>query len=398
MSIRINDWFVAGNAQKTNSDWNATEGYAQILNKPLNLVHTDGNETISGTKTFASIVFAPTPATNTEDTSVATAAYTVAKIQQHSANTTAHPDIRLLISNLDTKADNINNDLIAEMQVRSDDDDNLQAQIDALSAKGNIADIVGTYADLMSYDTSRLYANDIIKVLQDETRDDMSTYYKWVNDGGSYDWDYIGSEAPTYTKTEIDNDFYNKTAINNNFVPQVRTINSKALSTNLTFTLADFADDVGYALDNSVVHLNSNETINGVKTFTQTIQGTAYRALWGDLAEYYLTDEQYPKGTLVQFGGEKEITLSKNKVNAVITSEPGFILNGEQENSQAIALIGRVPVRVIGKVKKFDKIALSYIDGVGCVSNESEKPIGIALEDKSVEDEGLVLCSVKIDF
>lgn len=398
MSIRINDWFVAGNAQKTNSDWNATSGYAQILNKPENLVHTDGNETISGTKTFASVAFAATPSLNVEDSSIATASYVVSKIQQHNINTSAHQDIRLLITNVDNKATNINNDLIVEMQTRSDDDDNLQSQIDALSAKGNIADIVGTYDDLMNYDTTKLYENDIIKVLQDETRDDMSTYYKWVEDGGSFEWEYIGSEAPVYTKTEIDNDFYNKTAVNANFVPQIRTINNQSLASNLTFTLADFTDDVGYAHDNTVVHLNNDETINGVKTFTSVINGTAYRAQWADLAEYYLTDAQYPKGTLVQFGGEKEITIATNKVNAVITSEPGFILNSEQKDSQAIALIGRVPVRVIGKVKKFDKIALSYVDGVGCVSNESENPIGIALEDKNDSDEGLILCSVKLSF
>lgn len=149
---------------------------------------------------------------------------------------------------------------------------------------------------------------------------------------------------------------------------------------------------------NKITTERGDNTFYGANTFNQTIQGTAYRALWGDLAEYYLTDAEYPKGTLVQFGGEKEITVAKNKVNAVITSEPGFILNGEQKDSQAIALIGRVPVRIIGKVKKFDKIALSYIDGVGCVNNETESPIGIALENKDDSDEGLIICSVKINF
>ena len=111
-----------------------------------------------------------------------------------------------------------------------------------------------------------------------------------------------------------------------------------------------------------------------------------------------MVDQQYPKGTLVQFGGEKEITIAKNKVNAVISSEPGVILNGEMKDSQAIALIGRVPVRVIGKVKKFDKIALSFIDGVGCVNNDSDNYIGIALVNKDDSDEGLVLCSIRIDL
>ena len=149
---------------------------------------------------------------------------------------------------------------------------------------------------------------------------------------------------------------------------------------------------------NKIATVQGNNTFTGQNTFNQTINGTAYRAQWGDLAEYYLTDKEYPKGTLVQFGGEKEITIATNKVNAVITSEPGFVLNNEQKDSQAIALIGRVPVRIIGKVKKFDKISLSYIDGVGCVNNDTETPMGIALQDKIEEDESLVLCSVKISL
>ena len=175
-----------------------------------------------------------------------------------------------------------------------------------------------------------------------------------------------------------------------------RTANETGTSSTIIPTMG-WVNDATSGVNN-VVHKTGDETIGGTKTFSDTIQGTAYRALWGDLAEYYLTDEQYSKGTLVQFGGEKEITIAKNKVNAVITSEPGFILNSNMEDSQAVALIGRVPVRIIGKVKKFDKIALSYIDGVGCVNNDAEYPVGIALESKDDSDEGLVICSVKLNL
>ncbi len=141
-----------------------------------------------------------------------------------------------------------------------------------------------------------------------------------------------------------------------------------------------------------------NVTCSTTWTFSNTIQGTALRAQWADLAEYYLTDKVYPKGTLVMFGGDKEFTIATNKVNGVISSNPALMMNSELKDGQPIALTGRVPVRVIGKVKKFDKIALSYIDGVGCVNNESENFIGRALEDKFDDDEALVLCSVKINL
>lgn len=66
---------------------------------------------------------------------------------------------------------------------------------------------------------------------------------------------------------------------------------------------------------------------SGNNTFTGTINGISMGSYWGDLAEYYESDNEYPKGTLVKFGGEKEITIADDTVNAVITSNPGFILN-----------------------------------------------------------------------
>lgn len=144
-------------------------------------------------------------------------------------------------------------------------------------------------------------------------------------------------------------------------------------------------------------------TFTGRVTFTQVINGKANRANWADLAEYYFADAKYPEGTLVRFGGMKEITIANGgTVNAVVTSKPGYLMHAEiseEENAVAIALIGRVPVRILGKVKKFDKIALSEIyAGLGCVNNKAENFIGIALEDKDLEDEGLVLCSVMLRF
>ena len=157
----------------------------------------------------------------------------------------------------------------------------------------------------------------------------------------------------------------------------------------------NFAGNNTYSGDNTY---NGNETFNGACTFTQPINGTAMYAHWGDLAECYESDKEYPKGTLVKFGGEKEITIADTHANAVITSEPGFILNSQMENGQAIALVGRVPVRVIGKVEKFDHLKLSDIVGVAIVNKEQVNSVAIALESKATEEEGLVLCVVKLEF
>lgn len=142
---------------------------------------------------------------------------------------------------------------------------------------------------------------------------------------------------------------------------------------------------------------------SGNNTFTGTINGISMGSYWGDLAEYYESDNEYPKGTLVKFGGEKEITIADDTVNAVITSNPGFILNMgmNKKTRQAIALVGRVPVRVIGKCNKFDYLTLSDVPGIARALEQNEFPMNViarALENKDKIEEDLVLCVVKLDL
>ena len=148
-----------------------------------------------------------------------------------------------------------------------------------------------------------------------------------------------------------------------------------------------------FAYDADTVHTTGNETIQGSKTFTSDIQGTAVRAKWADLAECYLADKDYPPGTLLEFGGEKELTLARHKVNAVVSTKPGFVLNEGQ--GLPVCLAGRVPVRVIGSVNKFDHLVLSS-NGVAVVDNMDDSYFATALEDNTDEDEKLVLCSCQL--
>lgn len=122
-------------------------------------------------------------------------------------------------------------DIGNEATVRASADNNLQQQIDAITAASDVTDIVGTYADLVAYDTSDLPNNSIIKVLKDEAHDDETTYYRWVITAGVGAWVLIGEEGPYYTKSEA----------NSTFVPQTRTINGKPLTNNISLD----AEDVG---------------------------------------------------------------------------------------------------------------------------------------------------------
>ena len=129
----------------------------------------------------------------------------------------------------------------------------------------------------------------------------------------------------------------------------------------------------------------------------QTFNGTAIRANWADLAEKYITDEEYPVGTVVQFGGKYEVTLAKTKVNGVISSKPGFILNSKSKG-QPVALCGKVKIRVLGYLKKGDRLTLC---GNGIARKKYwyefyKQTIGIALEDKFCHSERLIECITQL--
>lgn len=89
-----------------------------------------------------------------------------------------------------------------EAEIRSNADQEIWTEIETIEASSDVVDVVGTYAELQQYDTSKLKDNDIIKVLQDETRDDAITYYRWSTT--THTFTYVGAEGPYYTSSEVD--------------------------------------------------------------------------------------------------------------------------------------------------------------------------------------------------
>ena len=90
-------------------------------------------------------------------------------------------------------------------------------------------------------------------------------------------------------------------------------------------------------------------------------------ANYADLAENYTSDQQYPPGTVLVFGGEAEVTQSHNshdtRIAGVVSTNPAYLMNGA-EPGIAVALQGRVPCRVLGPVSKGDRVVSSHIAGV----------------------------------
>ena len=150
-------------------------------------------------------------------------------------------------------------------------DNALQEQIDAIVSKQELADIVGTYADLQAYDKSKLQNNAIIEVLQDETHDNAVSYYKFNSSSQSFS--YIGSTAATYTKQESDAKYVKLTGAETiegtktfNTTPIVGTVTSGDNSTKAASTA--FVQTAISTAGNNYVHLTGNETVGGAKTFT----------------------------------------------------------------------------------------------------------------------------------
>lgn len=142
-------------------------------------------------------------------------------------------------------------------------------------------------------------------------------------------------------------------------------------------------------LDNAA-HTTFNSS--GITLATGVFSGTATSARYADLAERYVSDDAYKAGTILVFGGTKEVTISNTKedkrIAGVVSTNPAYLMNSdcEGEHVAAIALQGRVPCRVIGKVKKGDIIVSSYVDGVGVVWDESRNPIAGSVIGKAIEN------------
>jgi hypothetical protein len=143
---------------------------------------------------------------------------------------------------------------------------------------------------------------------------------------------------------------------------------------------------------------SSTQRFAGV--YANTVFATATSAQYADLAEMYVSDSNYAPGTVVEFGGEYEITISSashsTAVAGIVSTNPSYLMNSEQpgEHVLAVALTGRVPCQVQGPVRKGDVLVASATPGVaqrigmnwqpGCILGKSMQVIESA-EIRTIE-------------
>ena len=159
-----------------------------------------------------------------------------------------------------------------------------------------------------------------------------------------------------------------------------------------------------FTVSSNATSANTVSTIvfrDGSGDFSANIMtGTATAARYADLAERYATDKEYAVGSVVVFGGEKEITVSSTKMDTrvagIISANPAYMMNceaGTDASHPYVALAGRVPCRVVGKIKKGDLLVTSGIPGVAVAAAGDIKVgsmIAKALEDYDSDHIGLI--------
>jgi len=131
--------------------------------------------------------------------------------------------------------------------------------------------------------------------------------------------------------------------------------------------------------------------------------GSTFEATYAaDLAEYYEGDNEYDVGTVLIFGGEKEVTTTTKyadtKVAGVVSNNAAYKMYGACPGfKNLVALQGRVLVKVVGKIQKGDLITTSEIQGVACSVLGDAKTgtiIGKALEDYDSTNVGTIEVAV----
>jgi hypothetical protein len=126
--------------------------------------------------------------------------------------------------------------------------------------------------------------------------------------------------------------------------------------------------------------------------------GTATQAIYADLAEKYVADKDYEPGSIMVIGGDKEVTASSSymdpAVAGVVSTNPAFLMNKDltAEHVVDLALTGRVPCKVHGKIQRGDMIVSGNIAGVGtsCTAPKFGTVLGKALESYDSETVGII--------
>jgi hypothetical protein len=141
-------------------------------------------------------------------------------------------------------------------------------------------------------------------------------------------------------------------------ITSVGTLTSLSVSGNVT--AGNLSVDSGTIALGNIVNNNANGVgnIGSATTYFNTVFAQATSAQYADLAEYYEADADYPCGTVLKFGGAKELTIANldhdPTIAGVISTNPAYIMNSSLtgEHAVAVALMGRTMCKVRGQIRR----------------------------------------------
>lgn len=191
---------------------------------------------------------------------------------------------------------------------------------------------------------------------------------------GSYSISVTGSAATVTTAAQPN-------------ITSVGTLTSLTVTGNVTGGNIITAGAVSTA---EIIKTGSNGVgnIGSSSNYFNTVFAQATSAQYADLAEYYVSDQAYAPGTVMKFGGDREVTAALHDHDAavigVVTTNPAHVMNAGLESLHrvAIALAGRVPCRVTGKIRRGDMLVTA---GRGEARSEPNPKMGTVI-GKALED------------
>jgi trimeric autotransporter adhesin len=149
---------------------------------------------------------------------------------------------------------------------------------------------------------------------------------------------------------------------------------------------------------------NAAANIGSATLSYNTIFARATSAQYADLAEKYTADADYPPGTVIEFGGTNEVTITTQshsaQVAGIVSTNPSYLMNSGlvDQNAIDVALVGRVPCQVVGTIAKGDRLVSSTIPGVATTLNMTQyQPgciVGKALEAYNSDSVGTIEVAV----
>jgi hypothetical protein len=165
------------------------------------------------------------------------------------------------------------------------------------------------------------------------------------------------------------------------------------LTTGSTPTFAGLTVGTGTITGGNIINANGNGVgnIGSSSVYFNTVFAKATSALYADLAEKYLADQSYEIGTVLSVGGDAEVTACKigDRAIGAVSENPAYKMNDGLENGTYVALKGRVPVKVIGTVRKGQRLVahnngcavagVAHANDVFAVALESSDDVGVKM-------------------